>query len=169
MRSRGSLAYKMVASLDEEYDVIIVGAGVVGGALATVLGRDGRRVLCVERSLKEPERIVGELLQPGGYDSLVRMGISDAVEGIDAQEVYGYGIFLDGRRIEIDYSGKQEEKRVAGRSFHNGRFVRRLRELAGTEPCVDLVEGNVKSLYEEKGHVKGVIYSDSDGTEQKVS
>ena len=30
------------------------------------LERDGRRVLLLERDLREPDRIVGELLQPGG-------------------------------------------------------------------------------------------------------
>ena len=29
--------------------------------------QDGRRVHVIERDLSEPDRIVGELLQPGGY------------------------------------------------------------------------------------------------------
>ncbi|KAK9910170.1 hypothetical protein M0R45_034143 [Rubus argutus] len=48
-------------------DIIIVGAGVVGSALAYTLGKDGRGVHVIERDLTEPDRIVGELLQPGGY------------------------------------------------------------------------------------------------------
>ena len=47
-------------------DIIIVGAGVTGAALAHTLGKDGRRVHVIERDLSEPDRIVGELLQPGG-------------------------------------------------------------------------------------------------------
>lgn len=56
-------------------DVIIVGAGVLGSSLSAVLGRDGRKVTVIERSLREPDRIVGELLQPGGYRALKELGL----------------------------------------------------------------------------------------------
>lgn len=55
--------------------MIIVGSGIVGSALATVLARDGRRVTLIERDLKEPDRIVGELLQPGGCKALKLLGL----------------------------------------------------------------------------------------------
>ena len=58
-----------------EADVIVVGSGVLGSALAAVLARDGRRVIVVERDLKEPDRIVGELLQPGGCQALNMLGL----------------------------------------------------------------------------------------------
>uniref|UniRef100_A0A8C8VGF2 Squalene monooxygenase n=1 Tax=Pelusios castaneus TaxID=367368 RepID=A0A8C8VGF2_9SAUR len=63
--------------LAPQYDpeVIIVGSGVLGSALAAVLSRDGRKVTVVERDLKEPDRIVGELLQPGGYNALKDLGL----------------------------------------------------------------------------------------------
>lgn len=63
------------AAACSEPDVVIVGAGVLGSAMATVLARDGRRVTVVERDLKEPDRIVGELLQPGGYRALRDLGL----------------------------------------------------------------------------------------------
>lgn len=62
-------------SVAPEPDVIIVGAGVLGSSLSAVLGRDGRKVTVVERSLREPDRIVGELLQPGGYRALKELGL----------------------------------------------------------------------------------------------
>ncbi|KAK8696441.1 hypothetical protein V6N13_001576 [Hibiscus sabdariffa] len=67
-------------------DIIIVGAGVAGAALAHTLGKDGRRVHVIERDLSEPDRIVGELLQPGGYLKLIELGLEDCVEEIDAQQ-----------------------------------------------------------------------------------
>ena len=54
---------------------MIVGAGVLGSAMAAVLARDGRRVTIIERDLREPDRIVGELLQPGGYRALKELGL----------------------------------------------------------------------------------------------
>jgi squalene monooxygenase len=44
-------------------------------------------VLLLERDLAQPDRIVGELLQPGGYLMLKRLGLAGAVLGIDAQKV----------------------------------------------------------------------------------
>lgn len=58
-----------------EYDLIIVGAGVLGSAAAKAFGSSGRRVLLLERDLSEPDRIVGELLQPGGVNALKSLGL----------------------------------------------------------------------------------------------
>lgn len=60
---------------EEETEVVVVGAGILGSAMATTLARDGRRVAVVERDLSEPNRIVGELLQPGGYLALKKLGL----------------------------------------------------------------------------------------------
>lgn len=39
------------------------------------LSQDGRRVHVIERDLSQPDRIVGELLQPGGYLKLIELGL----------------------------------------------------------------------------------------------
>lgn len=52
-----------------------MGSGVLGSALAAVLSRDGRKVTVIERDLKEPDRILGEFLQPGGYYVLKDLGL----------------------------------------------------------------------------------------------
>ena len=62
-----------------EPEIIIVGSGIMGSALGAVLGKDGRRVTIFERDLKEPDRIVGEFLQPGGVKALKQLGL----EGIN--------------------------------------------------------------------------------------
>lgn len=58
-----------------EADVVIVGAGIVGCAAAVAFGKQGRSVILLEKSLKEPDRIVGELLQPGGVNALEKLGM----------------------------------------------------------------------------------------------
>ena len=55
--------------------MVIIGSGILGSALATTLARDGRHVTVIERDLKEPDRIVGELLQPGGRRALKELGL----------------------------------------------------------------------------------------------
>ena len=56
-------------------DIVIVGAGIVGCAAAVAFGKQGRSVILLEKSLKEPDRIVGELLQPGGVNALEKLGM----------------------------------------------------------------------------------------------
>lgn len=152
---------------DAEYctDIVIVGAGVAGSALAYTLAKDGRRIHVIERDLTEPDRIVGELLQPGGYLKLIELGLEDCVKDIDAQEIFGYGIFMDGKNTQLSYPLEKFDKDIAGRSFHNGRFIQRMREKAASLSNVRLEQGTVTSLIEENGTVKGVQYKTKDGHE----
>ncbi|XP_065154786.1 squalene monooxygenase [Paramisgurnus dabryanus] len=144
-------------------DIIIVGAGVLGAAMATVLARDGRRVTVVERDMREPDRIVGELLQPGGCRALKELGLEDTVEGLDAHVVYGYVIHDLESRTEVEISYPQEENNIqGGRAFHHGRFIMGLRRAALAEPNVKFVEGTVTSLEEEEGCVTGIQYREKE-------
>ena len=60
-----------------EFDVVIVGAGVAGGALGTRLARDGLGVLLLERTLVHVDRIRGEALLPWGVHEATQLGILD--------------------------------------------------------------------------------------------
>jgi squalene monooxygenase len=67
-------------SLSHKADIVIVGAGIIGCALAVAFGKQGRSVIVLERSLEKPDRIVGELLQPGGVLALEKLGISGSLQ-----------------------------------------------------------------------------------------
>lgn len=153
-----------VSIAGSEPDVIIVGAGVLGSAMAAVLARDGRRVTVIERDLREPDRIVGELLQPGGYRALRDLGLEGAVEGLDAHIVNGYVIHDRESCTEVEIPYPQEENSIqCGRAFHHGRFIMGLRRVAQAEPNVHMVEGMVSTLLEEEdGCVTGVQYKDKE-------
>ncbi|XP_034227369.1 squalene monooxygenase SE1-like isoform X2 [Prunus dulcis] len=151
------------AKISASTDIIIVGAGVVGSALAYTLGKEGRRVHVIERDLAEPDRIVGELLQPGGYLKLIELGLEDCVSEIDAQRVLGYALYKDGKSTKLPYPLENFHPDVAGRSFHHGRFIQRMRQKASSLPNVRLEQGTVTSLLEEKGTIKGVQYKSKGG------
>lgn len=59
---------------------------------------------------------------------------SDCVNGIDAQKVLGYTLCRDGKCIKLPYPLESFHFDVAGRSFHHGRFVQKLREKAASLP-----------------------------------
>nr|AGI19257.1 squalene epoxidase [Panax notoginseng]AGS79227.1 squalene epoxidase [Panax notoginseng] len=160
-----SNGYYIPENIAGSTDVIIVGAGVAGSALAYTLAKDGRRVHVIERDLTEQDRIVGELLQPGGYLKLIELGLEDCVNEIDAQRVFGYALYMDGKNTRLSYPLEKFHSDVAGRSFHNGRFVQRMREKAASLPNVRMEQGTVTSLVEKKGSVKGVQYKTKDGQE----
>ncbi|GFZ10127.1 FAD/NAD(P)-binding oxidoreductase family protein [Actinidia rufa] len=54
---------------------------------------------------------------------------------------------------------------VSGRSFHNGRFIQRMREKVTTLPDVRLEHGTVTILLEENGTIKGAQYKTKTGEE----
>lgn len=141
--------------VNHESDVLIVGAGILGTALAITLARPphNRSVILLERSLKEPDRIVGELLQPGGVSALKQMGLEECLEGIDSVVVKGYQVIYYGQSVNIPYpenaggdNTSWASGRPEGRSFHHGRFVRRLREVAMSEPNISVIESTVTDV-----------------------
>eukprot|EP01041_Mallomonas_annulata_P004439 gene4439-8846_t len=74
-------------------DIIVVGGGCAGCTVALAMARQGRKVIMIERDLQYQDRIVGELLQPGGIRALERLGLDEcAKDNIDAVQVHGYVI-----------------------------------------------------------------------------
>lgn len=87
----------------------MIGGGIAGCALAYGLAQAGRKVVLLERDLSEPDRIVGELLQPGGVAALEALGMADTLEGLDATPVEGYCVISGARQVEIPYPRVGEE------------------------------------------------------------
>ncbi|EUC54786.1 squalene monooxygenase [Rhizoctonia solani AG-3 Rhs1AP] len=150
-----------------EYDVVVIGAGVAGSAMAHALATmevvRPLKIALVERSLAEPDRIVGELLQPGGMDALKKLGLQDTTEDIDAIPVHGYAVLNAGSTVHIPYPGTAE-----GRSFHHGRFVMRLREAAMKHSNVETIEAVVSDLVEENGKIAGIRARRKDRDEEET-
>lgn len=65
--------------MGDEHDVIIVGGGPAGAVLASLLAKDGRDVLVLEKDI-HPREHVGEALTPSVNVVLDRIGVLDKVE-----------------------------------------------------------------------------------------
>jgi flavin-dependent dehydrogenase len=78
-------------------DVLIVGAGVAGSVLATLLGRNGLSVELFEQGCFPKEKPCGEGLMPGGVAALERMGLAGALHG---RPFYGVRYHLRNLTVE---------------------------------------------------------------------
>ena len=65
----------------QDYDLIIVGGGIGGSALATVMAQAGRSVLLLEQSRVYEDRVRGEWIAPWGVDEVKRVGLYDLLVG----------------------------------------------------------------------------------------
>lgn len=141
-----------------EADAIVVGAGVFGCAMAYALANQGRSVILLERWMHQPDRIVGELLQPGGCAALRKLGLGHCLEGIDAVPCYGYHILFHGDEVVFPYPWTDENgevvlatqkkagneyKKPEGRGFHHGRFIMQLRKSCLAHPNISVFETDV--------------------------
>ncbi|KAJ7225978.1 squalene epoxidase-domain-containing protein [Mycena pura] len=140
----------------DSYDILVVGAGIAGCAIAHALATASRpsplRIAVLERSLDEPDRIVGELMQPGGVLALKKLGLESVLDNIDAAVTEGYCVYDAGKAVKIPYPGGH-----TGRAFHHGRLIMNLRAAAGRAPGVDLIEGTVTDLLDDGSSARRVI------------
>lgn len=61
------------------HDLIIVGGGLAGSALASVMARAGRDVLLLEKSTVYEDRVRGEWIAPWGVTEVKRVGLYDTL------------------------------------------------------------------------------------------
>lgn len=145
--------------------IVIIGAGVAGCALAYALAKQGIDVFLLERDLTEPDRVVGEFLQPGGVFALQQLGFESCLEGIDACALRGCSVFRGTEPLPADYP-TIPGRPTSGLAFHHGRFVQNLRAMCRTMPDrIHIVEGTATQLVfvsaengSERSVVRGVRY-----------
>lgn len=155
--------------MQKEFDICIIGAGIAGSALAFAMAKQGRRVAVIERDLSEPEKIIGELLQPGGVEKLDELGYENIFDGLDSPEIEGYGLFKDGVDFRIPYPTK-EDRPIKGRGFRYGKFVMKLREQLKPFENVHLIEGTARAFLKDESGIVGVNFTPRGETaEQTIS
>ncbi|MES1912194.1 MAG: hypothetical protein MHM6MM_004511 [Cercozoa sp. M6MM] len=183
---RGRFHRPTAVPKDTEYDadLVIVGAGVVGTALAHVLGEAGLKVILLERNTGDENTIIGELMQPAGVRVLEEIGMGACFDDINAQRTSGYEVHFGEQSMLLDYphvnsgdwypardDGSDVRARAVG--MHHHRLVRRMREICTSHPSVQLVQATVRSLVRaDNGRITGVDYttqSDGDSTVQRVT
>ena len=82
-------------------DIVIVGAGIGGGTMATVLAKNGLQVVVLERETVYPDRVRGEWIAPWGVAEFERMGLLNLL--------YENGAIHTKRNIPYDENWTPEE------------------------------------------------------------
>src|SRR5258706_1377636 len=81
-----------------EYDVVTVGGGLGGAALAKVLAEAGRKVLVLERTGEFKDRVRGEVLVPWGRIQAQKLGLEDLF-ATAANEMRYWEFYFDGALV----------------------------------------------------------------------
>src|SRR6478752_553450 len=72
------------------YDVIVVGGGLSGCAMATALADGRRKILVLEARAGRNPRFNGELIHPHGVDVLAARGFLPALQAAGGADVSGF-------------------------------------------------------------------------------
>jgi 2-polyprenyl-6-methoxyphenol hydroxylase-like FAD-dependent oxidoreductase len=141
----------------DRVDVLIVGGGFTGSALACALADGNRRVHVLEARRSPGTRFAGELLHPTGVDQLERLGLLEPLLDAGAVKVSGFAVFPRPGRGEtlLPYSAVPGG-RPFGLGIEHHQMVGVLRTEASARPGVTVETGaRVVDLVREGGRVVG--------------
>jgi menaquinone-9 beta-reductase len=81
------------------FDLVTVGGGIGGSALAISMARQGARVMVLERESQFRERVRGEALTPWGVAEAKKLGIADLLMNTCANQILGMDMGFGVRNI----------------------------------------------------------------------
>lgn len=67
----------------DEFDLIVLGGGIAGSAIAGRMGSAGARVLVLEQSERFVDRVRGEFMAPWGVREAIALGLWDVVTSVE--------------------------------------------------------------------------------------
>jgi geranylgeranyl reductase family protein len=141
--------------LDDDADVIVVGAGPSGSTAAYYLAQAGLNVLLIEKSRFPRDKVCGDGLTPRAVRSLVAMGV-DVSEEAGWLRNKGLRVIAGGMRLELEWpelSSWPGYGLVRPRSSLDEQLARRAQAVG-----VRLLEGTTVTgpVLDENGRVAGV-------------
>jgi 2-polyprenyl-6-methoxyphenol hydroxylase-like FAD-dependent oxidoreductase len=147
---------------EQRKQVVIVGAGPAGMALAYLLARRGIGVTVLEAHADFARAFRGEGLQLSGIDAFRQMGLGDRFDHIPHTELHTVEMYFDGRLVLR--SGAAELGRRQARLVSQPALLQLLTDEAKQSPAFRLELGvTVRDFLRENGRIVGVRASTPDG------
>lgn len=110
-RIESTLSRTQAAS--EEWDVIVVGAGIAGSLASLGLARLGRKVLLIERAELPRQKVCGACLNGDAISGLRRAGVWSSIEAIGGHPLHQYSIRAGSSRALLSLPGGHAVSRLA--------------------------------------------------------
>lgn len=145
----------------QRYDVVTIGGGLAGAALAKGLAERGCSVLVVERETRFKDRVRGEQMHPWGVVELKALGLHDQVRLNCGHELPWFNTFVGPQQMahrnltettpqqepELAFYHPAMQEVVLGAAEEAGAAVRRGVRVTGVEPG-----SSPRVLLENDGH-----------------
>ncbi|MEO6086726.1 MAG: FAD-dependent oxidoreductase [Umezawaea sp.] len=162
----------MTASVDEDFDVVVVGGGPAGATAATVVALRGHRVLLLEKHVF-PRYQIGESLLPSTVHGICRtLGVADEVANagfkLKRGGTFRWGTEREPWQFSFALSPRLPDPTSTAFQVERSRFDEILLRNAARKG-VDVRENcRVVGVIDEDDRVRGVRYLDADGVEHVV-
>lgn len=148
-----------------DYDAIIVGARVAGSSLAILLGRQGRRVLLVDRDGFPSDTLSTYLLHPPAVEMLGRLGALADVEASGLRRLARARTHIG----DVVMEGPLRAPGAYALCARRDRLDMALIHQAVSHANVEFLEQtSVRGLVREDGRVSGVEIQTADGARRTV-
>ena len=153
----------MATAMANEYDVIIVGAGPAGSTCAMFLGREGNKVLLIDKAKFPRDKTCGDACSGKSVGVLRELGLLPEIEKAAHGKIFGV-IFSSPNGTVLEVPGKDAKASgfVCRREVLDNIIFKGAKKYANT-----LEEFTVTDLLREGNQVVGVTGIDKDGKQQQ--
>lgn len=161
-----------MAAITEEFDLVVVGGGPAGSTLAALVAKQGHRVLVLEKETF-PRYQIGESLLPSTIHGVCRLsGAADdlAKAGFPLKRggTFRWGASPEPWTFSFSVSPRMAGPTSVAYQVERSKFDDILLKNAGKQGA-DVREGSsVHDLVEDGERVRGVTYTDAEGTEREA-
>lgn len=146
--------------MDERFDVLVVGGGFTGVALAAALADGRRRIGVLEARTGRIAQFRGELIHPPGVRDLETLGLLAPLRRAGGTDVAGFAVIpdVDAPAVQLPYDPTPGEgAAVQGFAMEHPEMVDVLRDAVRARPGVEVRMGErVVEVIREDARVTGV-------------